>query len=140
MSPADRADARRQLATGLSSGRATRPYSVVRCSSGRPRGSTMARKASSSMRWPWAAPAAREMFSSISVPPRSLAPACRTWRAPSAPIFTHDTWMLATRPRVGDAADGVHEQRLAERRAPAGLALQVDAARPCARTAGARTR
>ena len=84
------------------------------------------RKSSSAMRWPWAAPAAREMFSSISVPPRSLTPACSTWRAPPAPIFTHDAWMLSTSPRVGDAAHGVHEQGLPEGGAPAGLALQVD--------------
>ena len=56
----------------------------------------MERKASSVMRWPWVAPAAREMFSSMSVPPRSLAPASRTCWAPAAPIFTHEVWMLGT--------------------------------------------
>src|SRR5207253_10777703 len=75
---------------------ATRSYTVVRCSRLRPRGSTMARKAASSMRWPCEAPAAREMFSSIKVPPRSLAPARRAWAAPSAPIFTHETWMFVS--------------------------------------------
>ena len=44
------------------------------------------------------APAAREMFSSISVPPRSLTPACSTWRTPATPIFTHEAWMLSMRP------------------------------------------
>ena len=86
----------------------------------------MARKPSSSMPWPWVAPAARLMFSSISVPPRSLPPASRSWRAPAAPSFTHDAWTLGMSVAVGDAGDGVHEQRLAEGRAPAGLALQVD--------------
>ena len=56
----------------------TRPYSVVRCSSGRPRGSTISPNERSSMRWPCDAPAAREMFSSIRVPPRSFAPAAST--------------------------------------------------------------
>ena len=58
----------------------------------------MARNSASSMSWPWAAPAARLMFSSNSVPPRSLTPASRAWRTPSAPIFTHETWMLSIRP------------------------------------------
>ena len=50
------------------------------------------------MAWPWLAPAAREMFSSISVPPRSFAPDRSACAAPEAPIFTHDTWMLGSRP------------------------------------------
>ena len=44
-------------------------------------------------------PRPREMFSSISVPPRSLQPACSTWRAPATPVFTHDTWTLSIQPR-----------------------------------------
>ena len=55
----------------------------------------MVRKPSASIIWPWLAPAAREMFSSMRVPPRSLTPARRIWRTPSAPIFTQLTWMLS---------------------------------------------
>ena len=58
----------------------------------------MASSSSTPMRCPWGAPAAREMFSSISVPPRSLTPARSTWRDPSAPIFTQLTWMLSMSP------------------------------------------
>ena len=53
-------------------------YSVERCTSGRPSGATMDSSSSTPMRCPCDAPAAREMFSSISVPPTSLAPAWRT--------------------------------------------------------------
>ena len=35
----------------------------------------------------------------MSVPPRSLAPACRSWRAPSMPHFTHDACTLSMEPR-----------------------------------------
>ena len=59
----------------------------------------MARNSASSMSWPRAAPAARLMFSSMRVPPRSLTPASRAWRTPSAPILTQDTWMLSISPR-----------------------------------------
>ena len=45
---------------------------------------------------------------------------------PSAPIFTQQTWMLSIVAVVGDARDGVHQQRLAEGRAAPRLALQVD--------------
>ena len=45
--------------------------------------------------WPWEAPAAREMFSSMSVPPRSLQPACSSWLTPSRPIFTQLAWTLS---------------------------------------------
>ena len=37
-------------------------------------------------------PAAREIDSFISVPPRSFAPAARQAAAPSGPIFTHEAW------------------------------------------------
>ena len=46
--------------------------------------------------------------------------------AASAPIFTHDDLDVLDAVAIGDAGDGVHEQRLAERRAPPRLALQVD--------------
>ena len=73
-------------------------YSVERCTSGRPSGATMASSSSTPIRCPCCAPAAREMFSSISVPPRSLAPARRSCRAPAAPILTQLTWMLSMSP------------------------------------------
>ena len=41
----------------------------------------------------------REMFSSMRVPPMSLAPDCSTWTTPLWPIFTHETWMLSIQPR-----------------------------------------
>ena len=63
------------------------------------RGDQASASSSTPMRWPWLAPAAREMFSSMSVPPRSLAPARRHWRAPSTPSFTQLTWMLSMAPR-----------------------------------------
>ena len=44
------------------------------------------------------APAAREMFSSISVPPRSFTPAWSTCVTPALPIFTHEVWMLGIQP------------------------------------------
>lgn len=58
----------------------------------------MARKSSSSRPWPWAAPAAREMLSFMSVPPRSFTPAERSWRAPRNPSLTHEAWMLGMEP------------------------------------------
>src|SRR5262249_11816484 len=42
---------------------------------------------------PCAAPAAREMLSSISVPPRSLTPADKQWRTPSGPSFIQASWV-----------------------------------------------
>ena len=44
--------------------------------------------------WPWLAPAAREIDSFMSVPPRSFTPAPSSTPAPSGPSFTHDAWML----------------------------------------------
>src|SRR5229473_2310311 len=44
--------------------------------------------------WPCWVPAAREMLSFISLPPRSLAPDFRQIAAPAGPIFTQDVWML----------------------------------------------
>ena len=59
----------------------------------------MAENRSPSIIWPWLAPAAREMFSSISVPPRSFTPARSIWRTPSTPILTQLVWMLSMVPR-----------------------------------------
>ena len=80
----------------------------------------------SSSSWPWLAPAAREMFSSISVPPRSFAPACRIWRAPADAALHPRHLHVGDRVAVRDAPDRVHQQHLAERRAAAGLALDED--------------
>src|SRR5581483_3492542 len=77
---------------------ATRPYKVVRCSSVRPIGSTSARRSASSMPWPCDAPAAREMFSFINVPPRSLTPARSSCCAPARPSLTHDACTLSMSP------------------------------------------
>ena len=65
------------------------------------------------------APAAREMFSSMSVPPRSLQPAWSAWRAPAMPALTHDTWMLSIQPRYAMRPTAWIEQHLAEGRARA---------------------
>jgi hypothetical protein len=43
-------------------------------------------------------PAIREIVSSISVPPRSLAPERSIARVPSTPSFTHDVCTLRIRP------------------------------------------
>ena len=62
------------------------------------------RNAASSITVPWLAPAAREMFSSISVPPRSLAPAWRIWVAPAV-AHLHPRHLDVVDPAaVGDAA------------------------------------
>jgi hypothetical protein len=39
------------------------------------------------------------MFSSMSVPPRSLTPGLQQLGRRRDPIFTHDTWMLSIQPR-----------------------------------------
>ena len=74
---ADRAIERRSLASAPAQSSGSAPPS--------PRAETPGRAA---------VPAAREMLSFISVPPRSLAPAFRHSAAPSGPIFTQDVWML----------------------------------------------
>ena len=48
--------------------------------------------------WPCAAPEAREMFSSMRVPPKSLHPASSRRAPPSRPSFTHEAWMLSISP------------------------------------------
>ena len=90
--------------------------------------------------WPWLAPAARVMLSSISVPPRSLAPACRQTRAPSGPILTQEVWMLAISGMQHQPRDRVHQHRLAEGRAATRAALADRSALPYGRTATARIR
>ena len=42
--------------------------------------------------WPCSAPAAREIDSFISVPPRSLTPARSAAAAPPIPSFTQEAW------------------------------------------------
>ena len=56
-----------------------------------------------SISWPWAAPAAREMFSSISVPPRSLQPAWSSWRPGRAPELHPRDLDVVDETAVGDA-------------------------------------
>ena len=72
------------------------------------------------------APAAREIDSFISVPPRSLTPARSAAAAPSSPSFTHEAWTFSIHGWRTSRADGVHEQRLAEGRPAAREALEVD--------------
>ncbi len=81
------------------------------------------------MSWPWLAPAAREMFSSMSVPPRSFTPA---WRACGARRRAHlHPAGLDVRdpPAIGDAPHGVHEQRSRGTSGLGGPALEVDGRR-----------
>ena len=67
---------------------------MVRCRGVRPSDAISASIRSGANSWPCSVPAAREMLSFISVPPRSLAPASRQAAAPSGPSFTQDTWMF----------------------------------------------
>ena len=66
---------RRASSAGAACGRAARIASSIR---------------SGGISWPCAAPAAREIDSFISVPPRSFAPARSAACAPSIPSFTHE--------------------------------------------------
>jgi hypothetical protein len=45
---------------------------------------------------PFSLPAIRLIVSSISVPPRSLAPPCSTAFVPASASFTHDVWTLVS--------------------------------------------
>ncbi len=65
------------------------------------------------------------MFSFISVPPRSLQPACSICRTPSRPILTQLAWILLIERAVGQPSNGVDEQCFPERRTPASHLLQV---------------
>ena len=47
---------------------------------------------------PFCEPAIRLIVSSISVPPRSLTPPCRTSRHKPSGSFTHEHWMLPMAP------------------------------------------
>src|SRR5262249_15032545 len=71
---------------------------VVRGAGMRPAPVIAAWSSSGVASWPWAAPLAREMFSSMSVPPRSLQPAARRRAPPSRPSLTHEAWMLGMSP------------------------------------------
>ena len=68
------------------------PYSVVRGRGMRPAARIASSIRSGGSSWPWLAPAAREIYSFISVPPRSLTPARSAAAAPSSPSFTQDAW------------------------------------------------
>src|SRR5712691_3901507 len=72
----------------------TSSYSVVRCSGTRSRLEISASIACGENSWPCSVPAAREMLSFMSVPPRSLAPARKHAAAPVGPILTHEVWMF----------------------------------------------
>jgi len=64
------------------------PYVVVRCRGTRPAERISASIASGGSSWPHSEPAAREIDSFISVPPRSLTPAASACLTPSGPSFT----------------------------------------------------
>ena len=75
---------------------------------------------------PHSEPAAREIDSFISVPPRSFTPAASASPTPSGPSLTHEAWMFVIHGMQREPRDRVHEQRLAERRPAARATLQVD--------------
>src|SRR5438067_38632 len=88
------------------------------------------------MRWPWVAPAALEMFSSISVPPRSLTPAMRAWRGAQAgvhePAQVVDEGLVEAAGPLGDLQGGeaVHVDggcRLLHRPAHVDVVVAVEA-------------
>src|SRR5208283_649548 len=70
-----------------------REYFVLRSAGMRPISRINAWKSSGLVYWPAVAPASREIFSSISVPPKSLAPACRHNCDSRRFSFTHETWI-----------------------------------------------
>ena len=119
---------------------AASPYVVVRCRGTRPAERISASIASGGSSCPHSEPAAREIDSFISVPPRSLTPAASAWRTPSGPSFTQLAWMFVITRMEREPRDGVHQQRLAERRPAPRAALRGRSAPPSARTAAARTR
>ena len=65
---------------------------------GRPSGATIARSPLIVLYEPWSAPAIRLIVSSISVPPRSLAPPRSTSRHPSSPSLTQEHWIESIDP------------------------------------------
>ena len=82
---------------GVARGLAT-PYVVVRSRTGRPMPAPISTSSATVLAEPCSEPAIREMVSSISVPPTSLAPARSIARVPSTPSLTQEVWMLRIRP------------------------------------------
>src|SRR2546423_6601526 len=66
------------------------PYTVSRCTAGRPAARAAPTRSSTVSIVPWYEPAIRLIDSSISVPPRSFTPQRSASTAASSPIFTHD--------------------------------------------------
>src|SRR5208282_2320381 len=81
-----------------------REYFVLRSAGMRPIPRINAWKSSGLVYWPAVAPASREIFSSISVPPKSLAPACRHNCDSRRFSFTHETWILLIDPASSSRA------------------------------------
>src|SRR5208282_4052462 len=81
-----------------------REYLVLRSAGMRPISRISAWKSSGLVYWPAVAPASREIFSSISVPPKSLAPACRHNCDSRRFSFTHETWILLIDPASSSRA------------------------------------
>ena len=77
---------------------------------------------------------------SMSVPPRSLAPACRSLAAPAGPEFhLYETWMFAIAPSSINRAMAV--TRMSSRKVdPVWLCREAQRARSDARTAVRRIR
>ena len=78
------------------------------------------------MRWPWRAPAAREMFSSISVPPEVVGAGLEQLARPLGAHLDPADLDVVDVARVGDARHRVHQQGLTEGRSPPRPALEVD--------------
>ena len=95
----------------------------------RPSGSTSSSKSARPIPVPCSAPAAREMFSSIRVPPRSSTPADEELAHAVHAQLHPRTLDVVDVARVDDPGHGVHQEDLTEGRSTAGLALEVDGRR-----------
>ena len=102
------------------------PYVVVRSRTGRPMPAAISVSSATVLAEPCSEPAIREIVSSISVPPRSSAPACSIARVPSAPSLTQVVWMWSIAAVQHDPGEGVDGQVVAQRRAGPGDAGEVD--------------
>ena len=106
---------RRAERAATAPGRGARRSSSAAAARGPPSGSAPPSR-SGGISCPHSEPAAREIDSFISVPPRSLTPAASACRTPSGPSFTQLAWMFVISGWSASRATAWSEQRLAERR------------------------